>query len=138
MDWFIKAASAEEAFEVAEGVEIRAAQSVVSVFFSILPLLLLLVIAAVVAVIVVILVNSGKKQQVSAQQYVPAAEIQSVHATVITKRNPNGNEYYLGFETEYGQRIEFRVSGPQYGVTLEGDKGMLKLSNNTFAGFDRA
>lgn len=146
LNWLISTASAETVWEATEvTVDIPAGATVVSVFFSILPLLLLLMIAAIVIVVVILATGGKKKQQqmMMHQQYaapvpVPAVEeTRSVYATVITKRNPNGDEYYLGFETEDRQRIEFRVSGPQYGVTLEGDKGMLKLCGNMFAGFDR-
>ena len=134
-------AKAEAAFEVIE-VELTAEQSVLSLLFSILPMIILGVFVVAPAIIIPVSINSAKKkkQMLLEQQKAASASVpvQYLYATAITKRNPRGNEYYVGFQLENGQRIELRVPGAQYGVILEGDKGMLHLRDNAFVGFDRA
>jgi len=67
-------------------------------------------------------------------------------ATVITKRqelsssglnNSNYTWYYVTFEFDTRDRIELSVSGREYGLMAEHDKGMLTFQGNKFIGFDR-
>ncbi len=103
--------------------------------------LFLMVFIIAPAIVIPVTINATKKknQQKMEQQKAAAAAIpvQSLYATAITKRNPRGNEYYVGFQLEDGQRMELQVPGAQYGVILEGDKGMLHLRDNAFIGFER-
>ena len=45
--------------------------------------------------------------------------------------------YYAAFEVESGDRMEFRISGPQYGKLREGDTGTLSFQGTRFLSFDR-
>lgn len=45
--------------------------------------------------------------------------------------------YYLTFEVETGSRMEFHVSGKEYGVLAEGDSGKLKFQGTRYLGFER-
>ena len=45
--------------------------------------------------------------------------------------------YYATFEVESGDRMEFRISGPQYGKLREGDTGTLSFQGTRFLSFDR-
>lgn len=46
--------------------------------------------------------------------------------------------YYVTFEVESGDRMEFAVSGNQYGMLAEGDKGKLHFQGSRYLGFDRS
>ena len=46
--------------------------------------------------------------------------------------------YYVTFQVESGDRIEFRISGQEYGLLLEGDHGNLHFQGTRYLGFDRA
>ena len=46
--------------------------------------------------------------------------------------------YYVTFQVESGDRIEFRISGQEYGLLLEGDRGNLHFQGTRYLGFDRA
>ncbi|MEG0774108.1 DUF2500 domain-containing protein [Clostridium sp.] len=46
--------------------------------------------------------------------------------------------YYVTFEVESGDRMEFVVSGNQYGMLAEGDKGKLHFQGSRYLGFDRS
>jgi hypothetical protein len=69
----------------------------------------------------------------------------TVPAHVIAKRtdtsgsrNYMSTKYYLTCELADGNRLEFKVDGHQYGLLVEGDRGMLKHQGTRFIGFERA
>jgi hypothetical protein len=46
-------------------------------------------------------------------------------------------DYYVTFEHKEGQRHEFPVTGPEYGMLAEGDRGILTYQGEWFKGFRR-
>lgn len=53
-----------------------------------------------------------------------------VHSTSSTS-------YYVTFEVNSGDRMEFLVKGREYGQLVEGDKGNLIFQGTRYHGFDR-
>lgn len=49
----------------------------------------------------------------------------------------SSTQYYLTFEVESGDRMEFRVSGEEYGQSAEGDEGKLTVQGSRYLGFER-
>ena len=47
------------------------------------------------------------------------------------------NEYYVTFELDNGERLEFNVKGEEYGKLVEGDEGELKYQGTRYLGFTR-
>ena len=45
--------------------------------------------------------------------------------------------YYVTFQVESGDRMEFSVSGPEYGMLAEGDRGNLSFQGTRYLGFER-
>lgn len=45
--------------------------------------------------------------------------------------------YYVTFEVESGDRMELHVAGYEYGLMIEGDKGMLTFQGTRFLKFER-
>ena len=45
--------------------------------------------------------------------------------------------YYVTFEVESGDRIEFAVSGQEYGMLDDDDEGRLTFQGTRFLGFER-
>lgn len=45
--------------------------------------------------------------------------------------------YYVTFQVESGDRMEFYVDGYEYGMLVEGDKGMLSFQGTRHLGFER-
>lgn len=45
--------------------------------------------------------------------------------------------YYVTFEVESGDRIEFEVKGEDFGMMVEGDYGRVSFQGTRFLGFDR-
>lgn len=46
--------------------------------------------------------------------------------------------YYITFEVTGGDRMEFQISGKDYGLLVEGDIGTLKYQGTRFLSFNRA
>ena len=77
----------------------------------------------------------------------------TVPATVVTKRSDvsrrrrggaNGHHhyhtstnYYVTFEVESGDRMELHLTGSEYGLLVEGDKGKLSFQGTRYLGFER-
>ena len=75
-----------------------------------------------------------------------AMEEVTVPARIITKRTHvwgghgdagASTSYYVTFEDEQGERIEFSVGSKLYGMYAEGDKGMLAHQGTRFIHFER-
>lgn len=45
--------------------------------------------------------------------------------------------YYATFQVESGDRMEFHVSGSEYGMLAEGDQGRLTFQGTRYLGFER-
>ncbi len=64
----------------------------------------------------------------------------SVIAKVVTKRTDTRSEstwYYATFEVESGDRMEFGLSGKEFGYLAEGDIGTLQFQGTRYLGFER-
>ena len=59
------------------------------------------------------------------------------HDTDHTAMSHSSTSYYVTFQVESGDRIEFHLSGPEYGLLVEGDKGKLTFQGTRYLGFDR-
>ena len=46
--------------------------------------------------------------------------------------------YYATFQVESGDRMELAVSGPDYGMLVEGDRGKLSFQGTRYLGFERS
>jgi hypothetical protein len=75
----------------------------------------------------------------------------SVHSVIVGKRtevshrhdtdtsvNRSDTKYYMTFEVESGDRLEFAVSGVEYGQCAEGDEGKLTFQGRRYYGFERS
>jgi hypothetical protein len=70
----------------------------------------------------------------------------NVNAKVVAKRTSvhGGGEhraytdYFVTFEVESGDRIEFKVSDTEYGMLVEGDNGELAFQGTRYLSFTRA
>lgn len=45
--------------------------------------------------------------------------------------------YYVTFQVESGDRMELHVAGHEFGLLIEGDKGMLTFQGTRYLGFER-
>ena len=77
----------------------------------------------------------------------------TVPATIVAKRTnvfrhrhggANGHHhhhtsttYYVTFQVESGDRMELHMTGSEYGLLIEGDKGKLTFQGTRYLGFER-
>jgi archaellum component FlaG (FlaF/FlaG flagellin family) len=74
-----------------------------------------------------------------------ASALLNREAVIVSKRQnvSGGSEtststyYYLTFEFTDGSREEFRVTGEEYGLLAEGDRGTLQSQGTWYKGFNR-
>jgi len=72
----------------------------------------------------------------------------TVDATVVTKRDhvshhhhnhhtTHSTTYYVTFQVDSGDRMEFHVSSSEFGMLVEGDYGRLTFQGTRYLGFER-
>ena len=77
----------------------------------------------------------------------------TVPATVVAKRTDvshhhhhggtgmhhttHSTTYYVTFQVESGDRMELHVAGHEFGMLIEGDRGMLTFQGTRYLGFER-
>ena len=50
----------------------------------------------------------------------------------------SSTDYFVTFEVESGDRMEFLMAGTEYGQLMEGDEGKLTFQGTRYLGFERA
>ena len=115
-----------------------------------------LVVIVFVVVIVTFLVNAAKgisqwnKNNNAPRLTVPASVV-AKRADVSHHRHANAGDasgthgfhtttstsYYVTFQVDSGDRMEFHVSGSEYGMLIEGDRGSLSFQGTRYLGFER-
>jgi hypothetical protein len=114
--------------------------------FSIAPIFIFIIFIVVIAGLVIAIVKGIKEWNYNNSQ-----PILSVEAKIVGKReevhrhNNNNNNmhyntsttYYVTFEVESGDRMEFNISGKEYGFLVENDTGKLTFQGTRYLGFER-
>ena len=75
----------------------------------------------------------AKWTNVSHHQHANAGDATGAHGFSTT----TSTTYYVTFEVASGDRMEFSVSGKEYGLLVEGDRGNLTFQGTRYLGFDR-
>ena len=76
---------------------------------------------------------SAKRTKVSTSQHPVGGDASGAHGFNTT----SDTSYFVTFEVESGDRMEFRVNGAEYGRLSEGDVGRLSFQGTRFLGFER-
>ena len=111
------------------------------VTFSIMQVIMLLVFVLVLGSIIVTLirgVGEWNKNNQSPKLTVPAtvvAKRSDVHRGIETMHT--FTSYYVTFQVESGDRMEFEASDMEYGMLAEGDRGMLTFQGTRYLSFQR-
>lgn len=111
------------------------------VTFSIMQVIMLLVFVLVLGSIIVTLirgVGEWNKNNQSPKLTVPAtvvAKRSDVHRGIETMHT--FISYYVTFQVESGDRMEFEVSDMEYGMLAEGDSGELTFQGTRYLNFRR-
>ncbi len=59
------------------------------------------------------------------------------HGGVNEHHHHTSTTYYVTFQVESGDRMEFHVAGHEYGMLIEGDSGRLTFQGTRYLGFER-
>ena len=111
------------------------------VTFSIMQVIMLLVFVLVLGSMIVTLirgVGEWNKNNQSPKLTVPAtvvAKRSDVHRGIETMHT--FTSYYVTFQVESGDRMEFEVSDMEYGMLAEGDSGELTFQGTRYLNFQR-
>ncbi len=119
--------------------------------FTIIPIFIAIIFLAVLAVFIVAFVNGIR--QWNKNNHSPRL---TVAATVVTKRTNishssghthhstgmhtgghTSTDYYVTFQVDSGDRMEFQVTGEEYGLLAEGDYGELSFQGTRYLSFLR-
>ncbi len=115
------------------------------VLFAIVPILIGVVFVLIIGTIANAIIKSVRQWA-----YNNGQPVQSVAATVVAKRTNTwgtsgtdtggsvNTSYYATFETQDGGRQELGLSGRDYGLLVEGDRGTLSFQGTRYKGFDRS
>lgn len=120
------------------------------VMFTVVPVLVIIGFITVLGIVVYRLVQGAQKWKRNND-----SPVLTVEARVVTKRtdvsqyqhaNMTNNTmdtaysttyYYVTFEVESGDRMEFHVQNEEYGMLAEGDLGKLTFQGTRYLGFTR-
>lgn len=116
--------------------------------FSIFNIMFIIVFVLVIGTFIVIAVKGIS--QWNKDNHSPRLDVM---ATVISKRtnvshhhhggvhdhhhHHTSTTYYVTFQVESGDRMEFLVAGNEYGILIEGDYGKLTFQGTRYLGFER-
>ena len=113
--------------------------------FSIFPFLFITVFVIVIGTFVVMAVrgvgtwsknNASPRLTVSAQVVTKRTQVSHHHHQ--DSMSHTSTAYYATFQVESGDRMEFSVSGAEYGMLAEGDQGSLTFQGTRYLGFERS
>lgn len=119
------------------------------VMFNVIPYIVAAMFVVVFILILVRIVQGAKQWQKN-----NASPVLTVEAHIVAKRASvqhyaNGTDsnmahdntstsYYITFEVESGDRMEFYVKSTEYGLLAEGDRGKLTFQGTRYLGFERS
>ena len=75
----------------------------------------------------------AKRTDVSYHRHANAGDMSGAHGFHTT----SSTTYYVTFQVESGDRMEFHVSGLEYGMLAEGDTGRLIFQGTRYLSFER-
>ncbi len=114
---------------------------------ALFPILFLLIFGIVIAVFIVTAVRGVSRWNKNNQ-----SPVLDVEALVVSRRTDvtshlnhhddmssrhTSTRYYVTFEVASGDRMELSVSGEEYGLIAEGDRGTLRFQGTRFLSFQR-
>lgn len=119
-------------------------------FSTLVPIFFGIVFAFIIGMMIVMfvhIVKEKRKNDASPRLSVPAT-VTSKRTNVSHHHHHGSNDhmdytttdttYYATFQVESGDRMELRMSGHDYGMLVEGDRGTLHFQGTRYLGFDRS
>lgn len=115
--------------------------------FGIFPILFSLVFLSIFAVFLVLAVKGlcqWNKNNHSPRLTVPATvvskrtNVSHHHDASNASLHHTSTTYYATFQVESGDRMELHLTGQEYGMLAEGDRGKLSFQGTRYLGFERS
>lgn len=113
--------------------------------FQILFILMFLLVAGTIVVNFIRGIGQRNKNNHSPRLTVPATVV--AKRTNVSRRSTGGanghrhhhtsTSYYVTFQLESGDRMELHLTGQEYGLLVEGDRGNLSFQGTRYLGFER-
>ena len=75
----------------------------------------------------------SKRTDVTHHSHANAGDMTGAHGY----HTSSSTRYYVTFQVESGDRMEFSVSGSEYGMLADGDKGNLSFQGSRYLSFER-
>jgi len=76
----------------------------------------------------------SKRMEVSHRNHANAGDVTGAHGYSTT----SSTWHYVTFQVESGDRMEFSVTGSEYGMLAEGDVGRLSFQGTRYLSFERS
>ena len=111
--------------------------------FGVMFTIMFLLFVGVFVVIIVRGIGQWNKNNNSPRLTVPAtvvskrADVSHRHHAGEHHHSHTSTSYYVTFEVESGDRMEFHVPGTEYGLLVERDRGKLSFQGTRYLGFER-
>lgn len=111
--------------------------------FQILFTILFVLVAVVIAVTIIRNLSQWHKNNQSPRLTVPATVVAKRTSVTHFQGGNNGSQchtstaYYATFQVESGDRMELQMTGPEYGMLAEGDRGRLTFQGTRYVSFER-
>ena len=102
-----------------------------------------LLVSSIIVVMIVKGISQWSKNNQSPRLTVPATivskrtNISHHHSGTSNMHHHTSTTYYVTFQVESGDRMEFHVSGQEYGLLVEGDRGKVTFQGTRYLGFAR-
>ena len=120
-----------------------------NLLFSIFPILFITVFVIAVGTFIVSAVRGARtwSKNNASPRLTVTAQVVSKRTSVTSRRHRHDDaigypaastQYYATFQVESGDRMELAVSGPEYGMLAEGDRGTLTFQGTRYLGFERS
>ena len=111
--------------------------------FGIIFLLMSLMVTGVFVFVFVKLISQWNKNNHSPRLTVPATvvakrtNVSHHHGGTNNMHHSTSTSYYVTFQVDSGDRMELHMSGQEYGLLIEGDRGQLTFQGTRYLGFER-
>ena len=111
--------------------------------FQILFTILFVLVAVVIVVTIIRNLSQWHKNNQSPRLTVTATVVAKRTSVTHFQGGNNGAQchtstaYYATFQVESGDRMELQMTGPEYGMLAEGDRGRLTFQGTRYVSFER-
>ena len=81
--------------------------------------------------------NHSPRLTVPATVVAKRTNVSHHHHSACVHHTTHSTTYYVTFQVESGDRMELHMTGPEFGMLVEGDKGLLSFQGPRYLDFQR-